>query len=282
MLNFRGLFRLPEQIHAVDIGAAAIAEKPIYLPLLESGLAHLSAFDGDDRQSGHAKEAFGNETRFYSDFVYDGSVQTAYIASPQSGMTSLLPPDPAALKFFNGFTQFGTVHETVKVQTKTLDSITDLPNIDLLKMDVQGAELTILRNGLTKLKSCIAIQLEVSFMCLYQNQPAFGELDSWLREKGFSPHCFLDVKRWSISPTVFQGDFRIPGNQLLEADIVYIKNPLLLDLFSDAELKKLTAVADQCLKSVDLCVHLIRELEARGLIGPDGVQKYLHSLKARE
>jgi hypothetical protein len=46
-----------------------------------------------------------------------------------------------------------------------------------------------------------------------------------MRSKGFVPHCFVDIKRWSIAPTIRDNNFRVPFNQLLEADVVYIKDP---------------------------------------------------------
>jgi len=209
--------------------------------------------------------------------LFDGTRQTAHITSPASGMSSLLKPRGAALSFFNGFTQFGAVEKTDEVQTVTLDSIADLPDIDFLKMDVQGAELTILQHGIAKLASCVALQLEVPFVCLYDNQPGFGEIDVWLRSQGFLPHCFIDVKRWSIAPTIFNRNFRVPGNQLLEADIVYVKDPPAMDHFSDQQLKKLAVISDMCLNSNDLCVHMLRELQQRKLIEDGAVDLYLRA-----
>ena len=66
-------------------------------------------------------------------------MQTIYLASGPSGMTSLLKPDVTALKFFNGFERFGHIENTEKVKTKKLDDVNDLPLIDFLKMDIQGA-----------------------------------------------------------------------------------------------------------------------------------------------
>ena len=238
MFDFHKLFQLSDPIHVTDIGAAAITEKPIYASLLTAGAAQLSTFDGDERQWRGISEAFGPNVKHYAEFLFDGTRQTAQITSPASGMSSLLQPRAAALSFFNGFSQFGAVEKTHEVQTSTLDSIAELPDIDFLKMDVQGAELTILQHGTSKLASCAALQLEVPFICLYDNQPGFGEIDVWLRSQGFMPHCFLDIKRWSIAPTIFNRNFRVPGNQLLEADIVYVKDPLAMDHFSDQQLKK--------------------------------------------
>ena len=277
MADFHGLFTLEDKIHVTDIGAAAIAEKPIYMSLVETQAAHLSVFDGDQRQSDGITAAFGNQVTRYEEFIFDGSPQTVHIATPESGMSSLLKPNDAALKFFNGFTHFGAVEKLEQVETVALDSLGDLPLIDFLKMDVQGAELRILENSKAKLKSCVAVQLEVPFICLYEDQPSLGEIDIWLREEGFLPHCFLEVKRWSIAPTVFRRDFRAPGNQLLEADIVYIKDPLDLTSFTDLQLKKLLFVADMSLQSMDLCVHLIRELVSRNVLSAGSAEEYVRS-----
>ena len=96
MADFHGLFTLEQKIHVADIGAAAIAEKPIYMSLVEAHAAYLSVFDGDQRQSEAINAAFGDQVRHYTDFIFDGSTQTVHIATPESGMSSLLKPNPTA------------------------------------------------------------------------------------------------------------------------------------------------------------------------------------------
>jgi len=270
---------LVEPIQLMDVGASAIAEVPIYKPLLDGGLAHLNAFEGDDRQIAGIRDAYGEHATIYKDFLFDGSVQTLYLASAASGMTSLLEPDPDALRYFNGFENFGHIEGTEQVQTGRLDDVEGLPLIDFLKMDIQGAELTVLKNGTEKLAHCLAAQLEVSYICLYKNQPTFGDVDVWMRSQGFVPHCFLDVKRWSITPTIFDNNFRVPGNQLLESDIVYVKNPMRLERLNNTQVAKFAALAHHALRSFDLCVLLLLELERRDLIPTDSHQRYLASLR---
>ena len=85
----------------------------------------------------------------------------------------------------------------------------------------------------------------------------------------------MKVKRWSIKPTIFNNNFRIPGNQLLESDIIYIKNPLKLNKIQDEELKKFALLSHHCFKSFDLCVYLILELEKRNLIEKNSHLEYL-------
>jgi FkbM family methyltransferase len=266
----------------MDVGCVASVEEPIYRPLLDLGLGHLHACAGDARQIEAIKTAYGNRANVHQEFLFDGSVQKLHITSETGGMTSLLKPRQAALKFFNGFEGFGAIEAVANVQTSRLDDLDTLPCIDLLKMDIQGAELTVLQNGMEKLADCVAIQLEVSYVCLYENQPSFGDVDVWMRAQGYAPHKFLDVKRRSIAPTIFNNNFRIPGNQLLESDIVYIRDPLALDKLTDVQVQKMAVIAHYCLQSYDLCVFTLLELIKRGHL-PDGHHlTYLQELSEQQ
>ena len=69
-------------------------------------------------------------------------------------MTSLLEPDPVALGFFSWFSKFGAVEKVETVQTQRMDDVAGLPDIDFAKMDIQGAELTVLQNGTERLAGC--------------------------------------------------------------------------------------------------------------------------------
>lgn len=273
------IFELEEGIEFMDIGAAAIAETPIYRRPMELSLGHLNAFDGDERQIEKLKDTYGPNVSIFNDFLFDGKPQSVYLCAPESGMTSLLKPKESALRFFNGFEHIGSVQSIERVETKRLDDIDGLPDIDFLKMDTQGAELTILHHGTRKLRSCISMQVEVAYLCLYENQPTFGDIDLWMRETGLVPHCFLDVKRWSITPTIFDNNFRTPGNQLLESDIVYIKDPLKINEWTDLEIKKMSVLAHYCFKSFDLCAFCLIELERRQLLPEESFKKYLSTCK---
>ena len=55
---FLDLLEIDFTINIADIGAAAIAEEPVYKDLVKNGLAHLYAFDGDDRQQKEIKKKF--------------------------------------------------------------------------------------------------------------------------------------------------------------------------------------------------------------------------------
>ena len=124
-------------------------------------------------------------------------------------------------------------------------------------MDIQGSELEVLKNGENKLNDCVAMQLEVPFVTLYENQPSFGDIDIWMRKKGFIPHSFLQLKKWSIFPLTKDDNIRKPFNQLLEADIIYIKDPTNYKNFSIRQLKILALFAIIFFKSPDLMVNCV-------------------------
>ena len=281
--SFEHLLGLQTRLEVLDIGASWINEVPKYKSLVDRGIAHLHAVEGDERQIEKIKEVYGAKATVHPVFLFDGERQTVHLTHEGTGMTSVLAPNTQALKFFNGFEQFGQVIKTIEAETQRLDDIQAIPAVDFLKMDVQGAELTVLKHGETTLKDCVAIQLEVSFIALYESQPTFGEIDLWMRSKGFVPHCFVDIKRWSIAPTIRDNNFRVPFNQLLEADVVYIKDPLNLSQWSDEQLRKLALMAHECFASPDLTIHLLLELERRSMAQGQPTQlkdRYVAALNA--
>jgi FkbM family methyltransferase len=76
---------------------------------------------------------------------------------------------------------------TVRVDVKRLDdcvAIPDLPHPILLKIDVQGGELDVLK-GCAALESIDYIYCELSFVELYEGQPLFDEVASYLGSRGF-------------------------------------------------------------------------------------------------
>lgn len=268
LIGFEGGFEI------ADIGAAAIAEVPPYKVLLDRGLGRLNAFDADERQHEQIRAAYGDSTRLFTQVVGDGKPGTLYLAYPESGMSSLLKPSVPHLEFFNGFPAFGKVYETLAVKTFRLDDIDGLPPIDFLKMDIQGAELLALEGGTRTLGSCVAIQLEVSFAPLYEGQPSFGAIDVWMRKNGFLPHKFESLKRWSVSPIIRDSNFRRPWNQLLEADIVYIRDPVDEDRLDDSALKKLAIISHYVFRSPDLTGRLLLMLSERGAVPAETLDQY--------
>ena len=77
---------------------------------------------------------------------------------------------------------------TQTVEVRTLDDFADelrAGGPSLLKIDVQGAELDVLRGGQEVLQTFQWVYLEMSFVELYDGQPLADEIVDELRTRGF-------------------------------------------------------------------------------------------------
>ena len=268
----------PSRLTAIiDIGANPIDGDPPYKNMLSNGLCKIIGFEPQPEALEKLRK---NATEYETYLPYvlgDGEEHILHVCRA-SGMTSLLEPDVQRLKLFNLFDKFGEVIKTIKTETIRLDDVNEIENLDFLKIDVQGSELMIFSNGLRFLNTAVAIQTEVSFVPRYVGQPSFGQIDNLLRESGFIPHCFMAIKRWALSPTVFNGNPRIPGNQLLQADIVYVKDFANMSKVSSEKIKHLAMLSHHVFRSYDLVNLAIRELEKRGEVKPASITAYLSSI----
>ena len=230
-------FLQPNRLTAiVDVGANPIDGDPPYKPLIERGLCTIVGFEPQKEALALLNERKGTLETYFAYVVGDGQQHTLHICAA-TGMTSLLKPDRHMLSLFRLFPEFGRVDSTQPVVTKRLDDITEIKDLDFLKIDVQGSELSVFRSGRQKLAEAIAIQTEVSFLPLYEHQPLFAEIDLELRSQGFIPHTFATVKRWAIAPLMVNNDPYQGLNQLLEA--VYVCDFTRPDVLSDEQLKHL-------------------------------------------
>ena len=270
----------PERLTAVvDIGANPIDGDPPYHEMLRKGLCTVTGFEPQPEALTSLLQRKGPLERYLPSVVGDGSDHVLHVTQ-SSGMTSLLEPDPARLALFNGFAGWGAVRERVTTPTTRLDDLGEVGQMDLLKIDVQGAELMVFQGGRDKLRGAVAVQTEVSFVALYKEQPTFGDIDAELRSQGFLPHAMTALKRWPIAPVIYDGDFRRPMHQLLEADLVYVRDFTETDDFSSEQLQHLALVAHHVYGSSDL-VHLcLLALARRSLAPQDGPAAYLASWTA--
>jgi hypothetical protein len=123
------------------------------------------------------------------------------------------------------------------------------------------------------------IQTEVSFFPLYEGQPTFGDVDLELRKQGFVPHCFAALKTCPISPFPIEIFSKVPINQVLEADIVYVRDPREISDLSDFQLKCISFLAHSLYASFDLAYRILLALEARNSIKKTSANIYLDSLR---
>lgn len=274
------LLQLERRTAVVDIGANPIDGEPPYKRMLEKGLCSVVGFDPQKSAMELLERQTSPLQRYLPYAVGDGTAQTLHICSAP-GMTSCLMPDQTTLSLFQLFPGFGEVVSIEAIQTRTLDSITEIVDLDFLKIDVQGLELSVFQSGKNKLSAAVAIQTEVSFLPLYENQPTLGIVDQELRSQGFIPHAMAELKKWILAPMMLDQNPRRPLNQLLEADLVYVRDFRDTDSFSDMQLKQLSLIAHYCYGSFDLAIRCIIALEQRNSLPADTQQRYVQLLQKK-
>jgi len=102
--------------------------------------------------------------------------------------------------------------DEVEVEVKTLDKIAadhNIEGIDLLKIDVQGYELEVLKGAAEILSTTKCIKLEVSFYELYEKGVLFDEIHEFFKTNNFYLYCLEEYLR---------GD----NNFILQCDAIYL------------------------------------------------------------
>jgi hypothetical protein len=202
---------LDRSIEIVDVGASDLDGPAPYRKLLETGLARVTGFDPQAELLPPATA----HSRYRPYALGDGDTHTLNVCYAP-GMTSFLRPDPAQLEKFPRFMAFGRVIGRHLLDTVRLDDLDDIV-VDVLKLDIQGYEKIVLEHGQNKLSQCVALQLEVSWVPLYEQQPLFSTVDTLLRGMGFAPLCAVSHKHLPMrlgAGTV---------NQLIESDMLYVR-----------------------------------------------------------
>src|SRR6185437_13817175 len=114
----------------------------------------------------------------------------------------------------------------------------------------------------------------------YKGQPVFGDIDLELRAQGFVPHHFPAIKKRLIAPATSRDPAKAM-NQLLEADIVYVRDFTRPERMSDEQLKHLALIAHHCYGSYDLAVNCVHHLAGRGAVPPDAPARYIGEIMPR-
>lgn len=271
----------PERLTAVvDIGANPITDVPPYQPMLGKRICTLVGFEPQLEGLASLNERKGDLETYLPYAVGDGTPATLKVCHAP-GMSSLLTPNPPVLDCLNLYSIFGMVTGEVPIETYRLDDISEIAAVDFLKIDAQGSELSVFRNGRSRLANAVVVHTEVCFMQLYKDQPLFAEIDQELRALGLIPHLFTEMKKAMILPLHFENDLYRTMNHTLFTDVVYVRDFTQPDKMSAEQLKHLALIAHYCYQSYDLTTKCIRDLELRSVIAANSVTRYLNGISGR-
>lgn len=164
-----------------------IEAAPDLFQKLEGNLARM----GEQPQSLYARLAKYEPTEHIAVHALvaaeDGVLHTLNVYSNEGASNSIFLLARENAKRYENLLETGEVHE---VPSQTLDSILDQigvapQDVDILVVDIQGAELLCLKGASRVLQHVRWIQSEVSQRPVYTGGVLMHELDAWLDDRGF-------------------------------------------------------------------------------------------------
>ena len=280
---------LPAPLQIVDVGASShgVGTEP-YAALTRSINACVLGFEPDADARAELERLFPDPTRyrFLPHLVGDGA-SAVFHATAWSQTASLLPPHRAVLDRYQLLGDVVQEKARIPVSTVRLDDVVAPGGMDLLKIDVQGAEGQVFDGAKQRLSECLMVWTEVEFVALYVGQPLFAEIDQQLRRHGlqflrFAGMASRPLASWpGTTERPGAGVAAVatpPGTQQLWADAIYVPSPdriAALDLPSAA---KLALLAHYLPQAHDLCHAALLRVDA--LAATDTAARYLDACLA--
>jgi FkbM family methyltransferase len=256
-------------IRIIDIGAMSLGREQAHAKLLQAGKACIVGFEPVEAECEKLNRL--HPAQRYLPYAV-GSGEEAELRECNYAMTSsLYEPNTALLEIFQALAEITTVVKRTRLQTKRLDDIPEAAAADYLKMDVQGAELDILRGAARALSSVLVVQTEVAFVEMYRGQPLFADVDAELRRHGFMFHRFFGIAGRAFKPFVKDSNLGDTFSQQLWGDAVYVRDLMRLDALTPDQLVKLALIAHECYVSFDLAAYVLRQHDRMtgGTLGQD-------------
>lgn len=254
--SLKALVGADVRVKVVDVGANPIDGKPPYTPLLQSGIGDVIGFDPNPESIARLNARKSDAETYLPLAVGDGRRRTLH-KCVNPGMTSLLKPNPEVLRLFHAFTAWGTIVGTDEVDTRRLDDIEETKGLDLLKLDIQGAELMVLENATERLRDALVVQAEVEFLKMYVDQPLFGDVAGFMQRHGFQFHRFYPLVNRVVVPLALHDDLYAGLSQVLWADAVFVRDLTRLDALTPRQLLALATIMHDCYGSVDVALHVL-------------------------
>lgn len=256
----------------IDIGANPLSDPP-YKLLMDLDGCDVWGFEPQPSAFEELIKIAGPREHYVPHAVGDGSTGVLHICK-NSGFTSMLEPNEAAYNYLGRFRRAGKVMERIEFGTSRLDDM-DIPQVDLVKIDIQGGERAVFQNGRRMLGGGVAVVTEVAAIPLYKDQPLLDAQMSELRESGYHLHKFMTFKAMSMRPMADENRSRTMRNQLIDGDAIFIRAMLELPDQDTEWLKHLAVLADGVFGSFDLAGRVLDLLSQRGVVTESQIDTYV-------
>ena len=245
----------------LDIGAQVLeGEDDPFRPLLANGGCRVIGVEPLE-ETHEARLRHDPGWEMLPHFAGDGSRRTFF--ETESGSTSsLYEPNQDAIRDFTGLAEICTVASVREVGTVRLDDVVHEP-VHLLKLDVQGGELDVLRGAEGLLTGALVVHAEVEFFPIYRGQPLFDAVFRFLTDHGFELFDLPRRFRYSYQPEIDRLE------RLLWGDAVFIPDRDRVDELALEDTRRLARIMHDAYGATGFTRWLLDRFDSRST--PNGV-----------
>ena len=267
------------KLACIDVGARGGVQntwKP-FAPFLE-----LDAFEPDPVACAREQQANRPGEHWHPIGLAAQTGKATLHVLDKASSSSLFPPNTAVMRHYSR----GNVGERSRPVEIDVQSLGDFltgsprPRPNLMKLDVQGAELPILQSMTgDQWSEVLGIQTEISFLPFYEGQPLFWDLDAHIRSRGLLFFDILPILVYRVHEGrdhhFMRKHLNISRNRrdlsarTVTGDAFYLRDPeSVLQSGDRATIAKL-AVVLMIYRFLDEALWLTEEAATRGIIQRD-------------
>lgn len=221
------------KFNLIDVGSDGL-----YEIWKEGCINHVITFDPLDSSGSKSLVPYTGQRFHYPIAVFDVSGKKVFYVCRNTHMSSLFEPDMDNLKihFREVISMFDVVEKT-EVVCERLDTIIKEINkkFDFLKVDVQGAELNVLKSAGDFLSGFKGIQVECNHVSIYKGSQLTDAINRFLTDRGFTMGKKLFYKRHADVSKMVWNDYLYINDQVSLGERKFIDDIYTSEIFINRE-----------------------------------------------
>ena len=244
LINLLKQTNLAIEFTMLHIGARPAGNEPFYYRLVDwfPG-SRVIGVEPDETLCNHLNANTRQGIEFHPYALGSGVESRPFYVTRNPECSSLYKPDIPLVENYVALAEPMQIVEETRIDTVTLDAFAagiNVTDVDFIQIDIQGAELDVFRAGCRVLRDVGLVVSEVEFLPIYENQPLFGDVCSFLTAQDMFFHKFLALSGRALKPFVMNNNNQFPASHIW-TDAVFIRR---FDSLPDLKLLKVGVFAE--------------------------------------